>query len=71
MDTFETWLKRQKGENGLTQEQCAKAIGISRTHLCRILASGRASDKLKIKIQDYSKGEVPVQSWYANLTAAE
>ena len=69
MENFETWLKRQKDECGLTQEQCAKDIGISRTHICRVLSSGRASDKLKLRIQAYTDRAVPVQSWFSHVAA--
>ncbi len=67
MMNLKTWLKQEKGARGLTQEQFAKQIGISRVHLQRLLSSGRASDKLKIRIQRATGESVRIASWFETI----
>ena len=63
-------LSQFKSDTGQTQEQLAKAFGVDRGHMSKLL-NGKAypSRKLMERINAETDGKVPVTSWFDDQNA--
>lgn len=60
--TLCTTLSDYRTKNGLTLEALAAKLGKSKSHLCEIESSGRASAKLALAIERLTEGQVDAAS---------
>jgi transcriptional regulator with XRE-family HTH domain len=55
-------LAEYRLKQGLTLEQLATQLGYSKSHLCEVEGSNRASLKLALTIETLTNGQVPASS---------